>query len=133
MGRHREHDDARRSNHASGFDQGRDVVLDVLDHFSEDNRVEARVGKRQGSGVRSDDWPANALGQEAANRRRDVRAHDLEPPVLEEPGERSLARADVEHPRPGRCREKELQEQPLAQVVARADEVGRGSPLVRQR
>jgi hypothetical protein len=114
MGGYRQHGDARRPQHAPCLDQRRNVVVHVLDYLSEDDRIEARVRKREGSGIRPDDPPANTLGQDLARRRRDVRAHDLEAALLEQLRERSLTRADVENPRPGEGGQKELQEQPLA-------------------
>jgi hypothetical protein len=84
VSRHREHGDARRPQHAPGLAQRRDVVLDVLEHFSEEDCVEARVRERQGGGIRPDDSSANPFGQDLASRRRDVRAHDLEAALLEQ-------------------------------------------------
>jgi hypothetical protein len=109
MGRHRECRRAARTHDAPTLLQRRDVVLDVLEHLAEDHRVEALVGKRERGRACADDRPVNPGREDEVGGLRDVRAHDVEPVLLEELRERALARPDVEHrpPRPAAQEEVE--------------------------
>jgi hypothetical protein len=130
MGRNRERHDAAGAQDAAGLAESRNVVVEMLDDLTEDHCVEARVRKRQRGHIGSDDGSANALLENVAGRRGDVRAHDVEAPLLELRGERSLSRPGVQDLAPRLRGQEEPEEEPLAQLVPRPDEVGRRSPLV---
>jgi hypothetical protein len=128
--RHRR--DAARTQDSPRLLQSPHVVVDVLDHLAEDDRVERRVGERESGDVGLDDRSANAPRKHFAGGRRDVSADDQEAALLEQLRERSLSRPYVQHLGPRLGGQEELQEQPLTQLVARSHEVRCGPPLVRQ-
>jgi hypothetical protein len=130
MGGNRERCDPTRPEHTARLPQGGHVVVEVLDHLAEDDRVEPRVFERQCEEIGSNDRSTDSLDENLARHPRDVCANDVETAILEQPRERPLAGSDVENPTARLSRQEQLQQQALPQLVPWPDEVGGGPPLV---
>ena len=130
IARHREGEDGAGGEHARRLAHGERVVGDVLEHLAEHERVEGRVREGKHRRVGRDDLAAHALPQRRERRLAELRAGHLEAARREPVRERALAGADVQHAPSGACAEQHAEEQPFAQLVARADEVGVAAPDV---
>jgi hypothetical protein len=128
MGRHGERDHSAGAQDPPRFAQRRDVVGHVLDHLTEHDCVEARVGEGKLGDIGSNHGSAHPPLQDVARRRRDIAADDVETAVLEQSRERPASGAGVED-RPARpSSEQQVEEEALSQFVPRAEEVVSVSP-----
>jgi hypothetical protein len=128
--RHGEREHAVRTQYSANLFQRVPIVLDVLQHLAQHGGVETLVleGKRGQVGFYCP--PRAALTEELDCGRRHISARDLEPKLHELPRERALAGASVQDGGARTGGEEKVEEETLAEVVARADELGRRPPLV---
>src|SRR5262245_49354324 len=123
-------DHAAGAHHARNLLQRRLVVLDVLEHLAEDRSVELRFAEWQGGDVGVDRLAGDTIAKHRHRVRRRVDARHFIAERLEPHRQRALAGAGVED-RPARpAGEKQVDKQPLAELVTRPHKLGRGSPLV---
>jgi hypothetical protein len=130
MSRNRERSDGAWAQDAHGFAQRRYIILEVLDHLPEHNRVEGRVCKWQRGDVGAQNCSPHPLAENVAGRLRDVGTDDVEAPVLEQARERALPGPGVEDLPSGCGRKEEPEKELLAQLMTRPDEIRRATPFV---
>ena len=128
---HRDCQGAARPEHTPDLAESGRVVLDVLEHLAEHGGVEGRVLERQVREIGGEHALPEPFSQHLDGLWRDVGARHVEPPLEQAPGHRPLAGARVEHTRAGVRGEEQVEQQALAELVPRPDEVRRGSPPVR--
>ena len=106
------------------------VVLYMLEHFSQDDCVEARVRERKLSEIGSNDGSSYTPSQVGECGIGDVRARDRESSTFEQGAEATQAGAAVQDGSSSTQGEKLLQKQPLPKLVPRPHELGRRTPHV---